>query len=247
MVQVSVAIPHGVSPGQMMQVPYNGMAYQIQVPSNVAAGQTITVNLPDAQPAVVQAVPVASAAVVPNMGPGAVYGAPQQHVPAAEPVEATPKGFESIPNASYVAAGEGHLPTAYFVTMPRLPSAAEVLDNASGFFVRQKVQWFEEFTGWEQANKYKVYWRPENYPIANPGESDLRSLHENHVFDAKEHSDACARQCYGSLRGFNMEIYDTRTRQQVFMLERPCACPLHFEFFFLRQNLQPKRDVGKGH
>ena len=132
MVQVSVAIPHGVSPGQMLQVPYNGMAYQIQVPSNAAAGQTITVNLPDAQPAVVQAVPVASAAVVPNMGPGAVYGAPQQHVPAAEPVEATPKGFESIPNASYVAAGEGHLPTAYFVTMPRLPSA-EVLDNALAF------------------------------------------------------------------------------------------------------------------
>ena len=37
-----------------------------------------------------------------------------------------------------------------------LPAGLQVLADADGFYIRQKAQWLEEFTGYEKKNKYQV-------------------------------------------------------------------------------------------
>ena len=143
---------------------------------------------------------------------------------------------------------QGTLPLAYAVALPELPSALQLLESSSGFFIREKANWFEEITGWELGNKYKIYWRPQDYPIPNPTESDLRALASNHVFDAIEESDTCSRQCCGPARAFNMHVYDTRTRQEIFFFDRPFNCTLPCECFCCGCILAPQtlvvRDVN---
>lgn len=67
-------------------------------------------------------------------------------------------------NAKYPVIAEQQawgqaIPTAYATVVgvvPQVPTAVQVLDQSSGFFIRQKAQWFEEVVGFEQANKYKI-------------------------------------------------------------------------------------------
>ena len=131
-------------------------------------------------------------------------------------MESRPKGFHGAPVPGYHAP-TGELPIAYAVELPTLPSALQLLESSTGFFIREKVNWFEEFTGWELGNKYKVYWRPEQYDITNPNEQDLRALANNHVFNAIEESDTCSRQCCGANRSFQMHVHDAHASRDILL------------------------------
>jgi len=72
--------------------------------------------------------------------------------------------------------------------------------------VKQKVELLEAFTGFETANKYKVF----------------NSLGQQ-VFIAKEDTDCCTRQCCGPIRPFQINICDNGG-QEVINLDRPLRC-----------------------
>ena len=62
-----------------------------------------------------------------------------------------------------------------------------ILAAAQGFYVRQKVQWLEEIVGFEQANKYKVYAKPD-------GVQDLQE-HQVRFLAVETHPKGPMRAC----------------------------------------------------
>ena len=67
-----------------------------------------------------------------------------------------------VPQAVAVAA-----PVVVAVPMV-LPAGLQVLADADGFYIRQKAQWLEEFTGYEKKNKYQVRGMPPPSGICSP-------------------------------------------------------------------------------
>eukprot|EP00945_MAST-04E_sp_MAST-4E-sp1_P003701 g3701.t1 len=85
-------------------------------------------------------------------------------------------------------------PNTYVIQMPSLPNITEVLQESSGFFVRQKPQYLQNITSYEFRNKYKVYLKPE-WIKSHPRDAELRALEPDYyVFDAEETSACCDRQ-----------------------------------------------------
>ena len=83
-----------------------------------------------------------------------------------------------------------------------------MLANAAGLIIKQKADELEEVTGVEKENKYKVY-----------------SMDGQKLFEAKEDSDQCARQCCGTSRPFDMKVEDEMDREKkVMKLHRPLKC-----------------------
>jgi len=86
------------------------------------------------------------------------------------------------------------------------PPGLEYLTQVDHLIVKGKVELLEAFTGFESANKYKIY----------------NSLGQE-VYYAKEDTDCCTRQVCGPGRPFLMNITDTRG-QEVIRLDRPLRC-----------------------
>ena len=78
--------------------------------------------------------------------------------------------------------------------------------------IKQKVEILEAFTGFETNNKYTVL-----------------NVMGQPVFQAKEQTNCCTRQCCGPIRPFDIGLTDN-TGQEVIHLNRPlrcqsCCCP----------------------
>ena len=94
---------------------------------------------------------------------------------------------------------------------PGCPPGLQYLTMVDQLVVKQKVEVFEAFTGFETANKYQVF----------------NSLGQQ-VFYAKEDTDCCTRQCCGPMRPFDMNIADMQGHE-VIHLNRPLRLEvLHF-------------------
>lgn len=86
------------------------------------------------------------------------------------------------------------------------PPGLEYLCEVDQLLVKQQVELFEVFTGWETANRYKVQ----------------NSLGQQ-VYFASEESDTISRQCCGASRGFVMHITDN-SGQEVIRVSRDFKC-----------------------
>jgi len=91
---------------------------------------------------------------------------------------------------------------------PGCPPGLQYLAMVDQLVVKQKVELLEAFTGFETANKYKVF-------------NSMGQL----VYDAKEQTDCCTRQVCGPGRPFDMSITDHQG-MEVIHLERPLRCQL---------------------
>jgi len=86
------------------------------------------------------------------------------------------------------------------------PQGLEYLASVDHLLIKQHVEMLEAFTGWESANKYRVF----------------NTLGQD-VFYAKEDNDCCTRMCCGPGRPFEMNIVDNLGRE-VIHLVRPLRC-----------------------
>ena len=78
------------------------------------------------------------------------------------------------------------------------PQGLEYLASVDHLLIKQHVEMLEAFTGWESANKYRVF----------------NSLGQD-VFYAKEDNDCCTRMCCGPGRPFEMNIVDNLGREVI--------------------------------
>lgn len=102
-------------------------------------------------------------------------------------------------------------PQANWMAMPQqiapdCPPGLEYLTLVDQLIVKQTVELLEIFTGFESSNRYVI-----------------KNSVGQKVYYAKEESNFCARNCCGSLRGFEMRIVDN-TGRHVIHLDRPYAC-----------------------
>ena len=82
------------------------------------------------------------------------------------------------------------------------------LAGLAGLLIKQKADELEDVTGGEKENKYKVY-----------------SMDGEKLFEAKEKSDLCARQCCGPSRPFDMKVEDELDKERkVMQVHRPLRC-----------------------
>ena len=96
-----------------------------------------------------------------------------------------------LPTAEAHLVSDTVVPETYVIQMPTMPTITNVLDDASGFFVRQKPQYLQNLTSYEFRNKYKVYLKPPEM-TGTPRETELKALEPNfYVFDAEETSECC--------------------------------------------------------
>ena len=102
--------------------------------------------------------------------------------------------------------GMGAPPMVSAQPPPGCPPGLQYLTMVDQLLVKQKVEILEAFTGFETANKYKVF----------------NSLGQE-VYYAKEDTDCCTRQCCGPARPFDMNITDMQG-QEVIHLNRPLRC-----------------------
>jgi len=102
--------------------------------------------------------------------------------------------------------GVGAPPMVSAQPPPGCPPGLQYLTMVDQLLVKQKVEILEAFTGFETANKYKVF----------------NSLGQQ-VYYAKEDTDCCTRQCCGPARPFDMNITDMQG-QEVIHLNRPLRC-----------------------
>jgi len=95
---------------------------------------------------------------------------------------------------------------------PNIPPGLEYLSVLNQVLIKQKVEILEAFTGFETNNKYTVL-----------------NVMGQPVFQAKEQTNCCTRQCCGPIRPFDIGLTDN-TGQEVIHLNRPlrcqsCCCP----------------------
>jgi len=86
------------------------------------------------------------------------------------------------------------------------PPGLEYLTTLDQVVVKQHKDLLEAFTGWEQANKYRIF-----------------NNQSQQVFFAAEESDVCMRQCCGPNRGFDLHITDN-LQQEVIKVHRDFKC-----------------------
>mmetsp|Transcript_1113 Transcript_1113/g.2416 ORF Transcript_1113/g.2416 Transcript_1113/m.2416 type:complete len:262 (+) Transcript_1113:34-819(+) len=97
-----------------------------------------------------------------------------------------------------------------------------LFEQLPGLFIRQKAQWLEEFTGFEQKNRYKMMVKTPGADQAGRDE-EVRKLPVS-LF-AFEESTCCCRQFCGPWREFSMDILDAR-KEKLLVLERPFKCTI---------------------
>jgi len=86
------------------------------------------------------------------------------------------------------------------------PPGLEYLTHVDQIIVKQQVELLEAFTGWEQANKYKI----------------MNSMGQQ-IYFAAEESGCCMRQCCGANRSFTIHIHDNMS-QEVLRVSREFKC-----------------------
>ena len=122
-------------------------------------------------------------------------------------------------------------PNTYVIQMPSLPNITEVLQESSGFFVRQKPQYLQNITSYEFRNKYKVYLKPE-WIKSHPRDAELRALEPDYyVFDAEETSACCDRQLCHPYHALQIRLFppgqnDVMSQQLWFDREFKCSLPI---------------------
>ena len=134
-----------------------------------------------------------------------------------------------VPPATYV---ENSYPNGYYAPSQQqgypgnnnnfdvLKPGFQILNDQSGIFIKQKVEWIEAITGCETENKYNVF------SLGTDNDHNDQKL-----FKCKEKSDWCSRNCLnGSCRPFKMNIStvvsgsDDDHHEPFLEIERPCQC-----------------------
>lgn len=141
------------------------------------------------------------------MQPGQPQLYPGHVNPAMTPVynqQPMPAVGASVPQHQMNPAGQNWMPVPQGII--GCPPGLEYLTQIDQLIVKQKVEALELITGFETSNKYKV-----------------QNAMGQFLYDAKEKSGCCARQCCGPLRCFHLTIKDN-TKREVIHLERPLNC-----------------------
>ncbi|OWA53013.1 Phospholipid scramblase 2 [Hypsibius exemplaris] len=97
----------------------------------------------------------------------------------------------------------GHPNTIY---VGHFPPGLEYLTTLDHLLISQKVELLEAFTGFDTNNKYIIL-----------------NEHGQQVYYAVEDTDFCTRQCFGSMRPFEIGILD-HAQREVIHISRPLAC-----------------------
>lgn len=112
-----------------------------------------------------------------------------------------------------------------------------VLQDAQGFYIRQKAQWFEEITGFEKANKYEVMLKPKGVT----GLTDPQIAQLPKVFQALERSECFERQFCRPAHSFGIDIFDVQN-QLILQTNHPNSCmDMTFECFCVGAKCCPSR------
>lgn len=117
------------------------------------------------------------------------------------PVNQQP-GQNMTPNAP------GYIPVQAPEPIPGVPVGLEYLSQVDQLMVKQVIEMFEMFTGFETSNKYKV-----------------QNSMGQEVYKAVEKSDFCQKQCCGPNRAFEILMGDNLNRQ-VISAKREFACTI---------------------
>ena len=97
------------------------------------------------------------------------------------------------------------------------PQGLEYLAQVDHLLVKQQVEMLEAFTGWESANKYRVF----------------NSLGQD-VFYAMEDNDCCTRMCCGPGRPFEMNIVDNLGKEVIHLSKYECDVMVILTILFQR-------------
>lgn len=100
-----------------------------------------------------------------------------------------------------------------------MPVGLAVLQDAAGFYIRQKPQWFEEFTGFEKCNKYDIMLKPKG--VTGLQDQQIAALPK--VFFAMENSECCERQCFKPDHAFTIDLFDQQ-RNKILVMDHPNSC-----------------------
>jgi len=131
------------------------------------------------------------------------YPPPQQGQPGGYPPPQQP-GYQPVMQQPGAPGGEWMPMVAQAPS--NCPPGLEYLTQIDQLIVKQQIELFEAFTGFETNNKYKV----------------KNSLGQT-VYFAAEDTDCCTRMCCGPGRPFDMKIFDNSQRE-VIHLNRPLRC-----------------------
>lgn len=129
------------------------------------------------------------------------YGQPQygqQPVAMAAPVQYGQQPGAPPPGGEWMA-----MP---MMQVPNCPPALAYLSTLDQLIVKQQMEMLEMFIDFETSNKYKI-----------------KNIHGQTIFLAAEDTDCCSRNCFGSLRPFDMKIMDN-AKNEMIHLYRPLAC-----------------------
>uniref|UniRef100_A0A336LHY0 CSON014425 protein n=1 Tax=Culicoides sonorensis TaxID=179676 RepID=A0A336LHY0_CULSO len=92
------------------------------------------------------------------------------------------------------------------VTQTQDANGLEALQSLDHLLVKQKVELLEAFTGFETNNKYAIM-----------------NIQNQAIFFAAEDNDCCTRNCFGSVRPFEMQIFN-QEQKEIIHLSRPLRC-----------------------
>lgn len=104
--------------------------------------------------------------------------------------------------------------------IPGIPAGLEYLAQIDQLMIKQVVELFEMFTGFETSNKYKV-----------------QNTMGQEVYKAVEKSDFCSKQCCGPNRAFEILLGDNLNRQ-VISAKREFTCTICPCFSSCRHTLE---------
>ncbi|XP_022162476.1 phospholipid scramblase 2-like [Myzus persicae] len=126
------------------------------------------------------------------------------HVSYGQVIQHQPSAHQT---SSQVVAADGWMPIPQAI--PRnCPDGLQYLSTIDELLIKQQVGIIEALIGFETNNKYVIK--------NNAGEK---------VFYAVEDNDCCTRNCWGSMRPFEMKILDSY-KNEVIHLSRPLACQI---------------------
>ncbi|XP_051557443.1 phospholipid scramblase 1-like isoform X2 [Myxocyprinus asiaticus] len=134
---------------------------------------------------------------------------PEHQQPPIQPAINQPGAVNPVPHQVQPYEAPLSPPMVVPVGVPR---GLEYLTQIDQVLIHQKMECIEMFTGFETNNQYEI-------------KNSLGQL----IFQAKEKTDCCTRNCCGSARRFQIRIKDYMN-QEVMWVRRPyrcdsCCCP----------------------